>query len=180
VSTGCRAPFGVTDSGHEDLNPHRRTSPVSTRDCQSCRLALVPLVHERPRGRRAAMHTWDDDDRRSDPSVVLHMRPILRQSAATSSAPARAKGEGDRQAGVLPITSCSWNLLGRARRCWPGGSPPCCRRSPWPKTSRPPTSIASPSSHAHDLRSSATMLAIEARRTSAGDDRKPFEREKPS
>jgi hypothetical protein len=31
-------------------------------------------------------------------------------------------------AGVLTTTSFSWDLQGRANRCWPGGSPPFCRR----------------------------------------------------
>jgi MFS_1 like family len=111
-STCCGAQFRVTQLGHDHLKPCRQTSSMPIRHHYSCRLALLLLEPERPQCRSAAIQPWDDGELRSDPSVVLHIRPLLHPSAETSSAVAR-RPLASRRGGFDHPWPTPWPVIGR-------------------------------------------------------------------
>jgi Magnesium chelatase, subunit ChlI len=80
--------------------------------------------------------------RRFDATAEAH-RSAWYDRPRTPALLSRCWGHGEGHAGLLIITS-SWVPMERANRCWPGNSPPSCRRCPSPRPSRPRVSIAWP------------------------------------
>ena len=110
--------------------PPVHTPPVSGRDHQPRRLAVLSRLPQRPRCRRAAVHPWSHRHRRGDPEVVPEIRPSVCPSAPTP--PAQAGRQGAPGRGVFD----------QHRRT---ALPVACGRSGWP---HPGYARPKPSKHA--------------------------------